>query len=186
MSTNFPRQSEPIPSGQTDWAAWLDENGPRLLLYARQQTRCEEDAEDVLQESLVDLVQAVGSGKFRGMRSQWVAYAVSAIRHRAVDMGRKRNSDDAVKRVYRHGQDFYVEAPWLECSEDDELRRLHLERLLRTLRPEFAEALILRIWEGLSFQEMAEVTGISVSTVNSRYKTALRKLREELEINPLP
>ncbi len=30
-----------------DWGAWLDEHGPRLLLYARQRPRSLADAEDV-------------------------------------------------------------------------------------------------------------------------------------------
>ena len=40
---------------QTDnWKHWLDENADRFLLFTRQQTRCESDAEDVLQDALVE------------------------------------------------------------------------------------------------------------------------------------
>ena len=46
-----------------DWAAWLDAHGARLLLYARQQTRTEADAEDLLQTALVQLVRTVEGGK---------------------------------------------------------------------------------------------------------------------------
>ena len=35
------------------WRNWLAEYGNRLMLFARQQTRCEADAEDVLQMALV-------------------------------------------------------------------------------------------------------------------------------------
>ena len=35
------------------WRNWLAEYGSRLMLFARQQTRCEADAEDVLQMALV-------------------------------------------------------------------------------------------------------------------------------------
>ena len=41
------------------WGEWLRENGSRLLLFARQQTRRPEDAEDVLQEALVKLARKV-------------------------------------------------------------------------------------------------------------------------------
>ena len=39
-------------SGQ-DWRAWFAEHGARLRLIARQWTRCEADADDVLQEAFV-------------------------------------------------------------------------------------------------------------------------------------
>ncbi|NNE92375.1 MAG: RNA polymerase sigma factor, partial [Verrucomicrobiales bacterium] len=42
-----------MQSVNSSWSDWLRENGPRLMLYARQQTRCEADAEDVLQAALV-------------------------------------------------------------------------------------------------------------------------------------
>ena len=38
------------------WREWLREKGSRLLLFARQQTRRPEDAEDVLNERAVDLL----------------------------------------------------------------------------------------------------------------------------------
>src|SRR5688572_4836296 len=46
-----PVQRTPTPD---DWRDWLRENGRRYLLYARQQTRAEADAEDVLQDALVE------------------------------------------------------------------------------------------------------------------------------------
>ncbi|MFP6881950.1 MAG: sigma factor, partial [Roseibacillus sp.] len=41
------------------WRDWLSEHGPKLLLFARQQTRRQEDAEDILQEALVKLAKKV-------------------------------------------------------------------------------------------------------------------------------
>ena len=34
-----------------NWSAWLAEHSPKLMLFARTQTRSEADAEDVLQEA---------------------------------------------------------------------------------------------------------------------------------------
>lgn len=169
-----------------DWSAWLEENGPRLLLFARQQTRREADAEDVLQESLVQLVHAVESGSFNGDASQWLAYAYTAIRHKAMDYGRR----EEVRRHYavrqqetlREGEE---ETPWLTSSADNEYMRLCVEKLLRKLSPEFAEVVILRIWGEHSFQEIADITGNKLATITSRYRYALNALRKELENNPL-
>lgn len=36
------------------WQRWIDEHAEVCFLYARQQTRCEADAQDVLQEAFVE------------------------------------------------------------------------------------------------------------------------------------
>lgn len=167
-----------------DWDSWLDTNGARLFLYARQQTHSRADAEDVLQDALLQLVRTVESGDFRGERSQWLAYTLSAIRHLA--------ADDARRRLTRRNYELNAlpepaeDNPWLRCELDDELHRRHVECVLQTLPAEYVEVLILRIWEGLSFREMAQVTGENQNTVNTRYRRALDLFREKLNSNPLP
>ena len=37
-----------IKEKSSRWREWLSEHGPKLLLFARQQTRRQEDAEDIL------------------------------------------------------------------------------------------------------------------------------------------
>lgn len=173
-------------NGKINWAGWLDDHGARLLLYARQQTRTEADAEDVMQDALVQLVRAVESGDFRGEEGQWFAYALTSIRHRALDAGRRAQ----VRRNYAESQqdnpeNICQETPWLNCGEDDEYLRQQVEKLLRQLPREFAEVVVLKIWEGLTFQQIADTTGIPMPTICSRYRYALKKMREALESNPI-
>lgn len=58
-----------------------------------------------------------------------------------------------------------------------------LERALATLRPEYREVLLLRFREGLSYGEVAEVTGWPLGTVKTQIhrarKELARRLREE-------
>ena len=42
------------------WDGWPEANASRLLVYARQQTRCGSDAEDALQEALVEAWERSG------------------------------------------------------------------------------------------------------------------------------
>lgn len=173
-------------SGKINWDSWLDDHGSRLLLYARQQTRSEADAEDVLQDALVQLVRAVESGDFRGNEGQWYSYALTAIRHRAMDAGRRaqvrRNYAEAQKD---NGEGICEETPWLSSGADDEYLRRQVEKLLRKLPPEFAEVVVLKIWDGLTFQQIADTTGVPMPTVCSRYRYALKKMREVLETTPI-
>ncbi len=167
-----------------DWETWLDANGARLFLYARQQTFSRSDAEDVLQNALLQLVRTVECGDFRGDSSQWLAYALSAIRHLAVDEARRQ----LTRRNYRESflPDDQTDNPWLHSSIDDDINRRHVEGVLQSLPSDYAEVLILRIWEELSFQQIARVTGENLSMINSRYRRALELFRKKLSINPMP
>ena len=183
MNQHSPTDAE---TARIDWSAWLAEYGPQLLLYARQQCRSEADAEDVLQEALVQLVHAVEGGSFTGTREQWRAYAYTAIRHQAMDRGRRetvrRNYAAAQQEHLREGEE---ETPWLSCAADDEYLRRRLESMLRNLAPEFAEVVVLHIWGEHTFQQIADLTGNKLSTITSRYRYALQALRTELEANPI-
>lgn len=166
-----------IPS----WEEWLDAYGARLLLYARGQTRTPADAEDLLQTALVQLVQTVENGRFRMSPAQWPAYVISCIRHDAMQLQRsvqrRRKTAEAAAAEHPMVQE---DTPWLTCAQDSELDRLKLEHALRTMRSDYAEIVILRVWEELSFREIADITGESLQTVFSRYQAAIRLLRQQL------
>ena len=69
------------------WDAWLHANSPRLMLYARQQTRSEHDAEDVLQECYLKLVSAPSAYQAQGKP---MAYLLRIARNLCVDRLRLR------------------------------------------------------------------------------------------------
>lgn len=57
---------------------------------------------------------------------------------------------------------------------------LTVERALGKLTPEQREAVLLKVFQGFKFEEMAEVLDIPVSTVKSRLYTALDLLKDVL------
>jgi len=58
--------------------------------------------------------------------------------------------------------------------------RLALEQAIARLSPEQREVVHLHVFEGLTFQEVADLTRESMNTVASRYRYALDKLRAQL------
>jgi RNA polymerase sigma factor (sigma-70 family) len=58
--------------------------------------------------------------------------------------------------------------------------RLALEGAIRQLPPEQREVVHLHVFEGRTFQEVADTCGESINTVASRYRYALVRLRETL------
>ena len=82
------------PTPPLSWRAWLEEHGGKLLLFARQQTRSDQDAEDILQEALVKLSKKNASGEFQGGQEAWLPYLYTQLRREAIDLGRKKDRRD--------------------------------------------------------------------------------------------
>lgn len=157
------------------WSTWFEAHGPRLLLCARQWTRSLADAEDVVQEAFVRYWRHQ-----RGLPGDPKALLVTSIRRAALDLAR-RDARRAV-REERFGLD--EAAPLFEPAPGkDPDRQREIEAALRRLPPEQREVLVLKIWQELTFEQIADSLGIPLNTAASRYRYALTALRKEL--NPL-
>ena len=152
-----------------EWRSWLRTSGPRFLLYARQQTRTGSDAEDVLQDALVESWK-----RSDGMPPDALVFAT--IRRRAIDLA--RSSD---RRSVREIEASTPDTDWFSPDvEERETQRL-LEDAVKSLQPNYREVVTLKIWGGLTFQEIAEATGVPLNTAASRYRYAIEGLRDILK-----
>jgi RNA polymerase sigma-70 factor (ECF subfamily) len=60
-------------------------------------------------------------------------------------------------------------------------QQVAIERMLRALPAEQREVVHLKIFEGMTFQEIADATGESINTIASRYRYAIEKMRGLLQ-----
>lgn len=176
------RDEGAMPS-PAEWRTWLEEFAPRLLLFTRQQTRSQEDAEDILQEALVKLVEKLRADEFVGGRESWMPYLYTAIRRLAIDLSRRedrrRRREDASsadEELIRE-DDFH---PWFEGDASEEETRTQLERALKEIPEKFAEVIVMKIWGERTFAEIGEALEISQNTAASRYRYGLEALKRQL------
>lgn len=166
------------------WGEWLAENGSRMLLFARQQTRTAEDAEDVLQDALVKLARKVDEGTFDGGQESWKPYLYTAIRRLSIDLGRKndrRSKREEKSEGDRRGETGGLSDPWFESGASNDETRSLLEKGLKKLPTKFSEVIVMKIWGEHTFAEIGEILGVSLNTVASRYRYGLERLRKSLE-----
>jgi len=178
--------SSEVPSSA--WGDWLRENGGRMLLFARNQTRTTEDAEDVLQDALVKLARKVGEGSFDGGQESWKPYLYTAIRRLAIDLGRKndrRSKREKKSEADIHGQTGGLTDPWFESVSSNQETRNLLEEGLKNLPQKFSEVIIMKIWDEHTFAGIGEILGVSLNTVASRYRYGLERLRKSLNSSRL-
>ena len=152
-----------------EWRSWLRRCGPRFHLYARQQTRTESDAEDILQEALVESWKREGAVPPD-------ALVFATIRRRAIDLA--RSNDRRGERELVAGR---PDTEWFAPDmEERETQRL-LADAVKSLQPAYREVVTLKVWGGLTFQEIADVTGVPLNTAASRYRYAIENLRGNLK-----
>jgi RNA polymerase sigma-70 factor, ECF subfamily len=157
-----------LPS-DSDWAQWLARHGPALLLFARQQSNCEADAQDLVQEAVVESWRHQRQGA-----PPPVGYVYATIRHRAIDLAR-REGRRAVREVAAQ-----KERPlcWFDSSADERERNLLLQQAMNNLPVIFRDVVTLKVWSGLTFEEIAEALEIPANTAASRYRYGLIELRK--------
>jgi len=156
--------------GQHDlWRQWFQEQGPRLLLCARLWTRSLADAEDVLQEGFVRFWRHQ-----RHLGGDPQALLVTSIRRAAWDLGRREGRREAGE-LDQAGASWFIEPP----MEERDRHRL-LEDAVRRLPDAQREVVVLKVWGGLTFDDIARELSISPNTAASRYRYALETLRKEL------
>lgn len=153
-----------------EWTDWFDRHAPALVLFARQSVPSRADAEDVVQEGFVRFWQS------RSRAIDPIAYLFACVKRSALDWQRYRS-----RQVKREQAAARPEAePLFTGPVEQDERRTAIAAALRKLPDAQREVIVLKIWGGLSFPQVAETLGISPNTAASRCRYALARLREQL------
>ena len=178
----MPSTTGPSSKNVSPWRDWLAEHGGKLLLFARQQTRRAEDAEDALQEALIKLAKKVDTGSFVGGQEAWLPFLYTQIRREAIDMGRRndrrRKREETVVEDERCGE--VREDAWFQSAGYGDERDQMIEVALKDLPKKFSEVITMKVWGERTFAEIGEILGISLNTAASRYRYGIEALRKKL------
>ena len=157
------------------WTHCYRQLAPKLLLYARQWLASAADAEDAVQSAFVKFWHRQPDAQPEHWPLLYAAVRSTALDHlRSAERRAKREAHPEVP-VLREDASVFDTA--VEQREDAAL----LETALHKLPIEQREVLVLRIWGGLTFSEIAEALGASINTVAARHRYALEALRQKLK-----
>ncbi len=142
-----------------------DQHGAALVAYARGFVPDAAAAEDVVHQVFLRLLSAELT-----IPDVPVAYVYRAVRNAALNARRsslRLTELDPQSSVFRH-------------RGGNQEAALALERALAELPEEQREVVVMRVWSGLTLDEIAAAVGAPLNTIASRYRYALEKLREKL------
>ncbi len=161
----------PESAGAAELGRQFDQHGRRILLYLARRTDLQ-SAEDILGETFVTaLVRWDSFDPDRQEPLPWLFGIASNLLHR--HWRSQRRAERAMSRIAIPGR-----------LEDDAGERLDARRAVQAvvreldrMRPAVRETVLLHAWAELTYEQIAEATGVPVGTVRSRLNRARAALR---------
>ena len=172
------RLADRIRAGQAEALGELyDAHASTALATALRVVGDREEAEDVVHDAFVAVWRKID--RFDATRGSLRAWLMTVVRNRAIDRVRARRPrmdlDDADERsLLRTGPNPTWEAALRRTSA------IEVRAAMAALPDEQRRALELAYFEGYTYREVAEVTGVPPGTANGRLRLALAKLRDAL------
>jgi len=155
-----------IPNGSGHWCeAIYDAKAAELLLYGRALGLSHCEAEDVLQETFLTLMDR----PLPPARPEH--YSVRSYRNQALNYRRS-----LWRRLTRELESHR----WFEKSPAETAAEQAAMRCLAELPVEQREVIVLKFWHQYTFEEIAELLDASPNTVAGRYRYGLQKIKNRL------
>ena len=143
----------------------LTENYERYYRLAYSYMRNEDDALDVVQESAYRAIRDCRKVRNKDYLSTWI-YRI--VVNTALDMLRRKKKENITE-----------ELP--EIPVEDQYQDLELRTVLNQLDDKSRTIILLRYFEDLKLEDIADIVGDNLNTVKARLYRSLKKLRQNLE-----
>ena len=169
---------------RAEFARLVDEYSTQIYRLALKMLGDEQDAEDVLQNTFMKVLQSIDKFEGRSSLSTWL-YRIGV--NEALMLLRRQKPTISVAMDYEDDAD-EIQHPtqftdWCCLPEEDLLSdeaRRHLDKAIRRLPEKLQVVFLLRDIEGLSIRETSEALDLSETAVKTRLLRARLNLREQL------
>lgn len=157
----------------------------RLLNFIRKFVSSREDAEDILQDVFyqfisyanIELIEKVNSWLFKTAKNKIIDKSRKKREERFSEQAR----EDSDEEDFFSMEDFI---PSIDLTPEDLLLKDEFyekfETALNELPPEQRDVFLMNEIDGLSFNEISELTGLTVNTLLSRKHYAVKQLKKKL------
>lgn len=158
----------------------LARNQSKLFTYIMFVVRDQETANDIFQDTFVKVIMKLQEGKYTdsGKFSFWV----TRIAHNVImDWYRQTKNEHIVEISEDNDLTNLKNASVMDACREDEIVNeqvmADVRRMMNALPAPQREVVYMRFYQGLSFKEIAEVTGVSINTSLGRMRYAILNLR---------
>ena len=161
----------------------LERHTRRVCDYVRMMVKDNDVADDLTQEVLIKVVKVIDEGRYTD-KGRFLPWVLRIAHNRVLDYFRAQKQVKTVNESSA-GFDLLGSKNFAEPSIEDTLiseqQAEEVRSLIEKLPEEQREVVRMRYYEGLSFKEIAEHTGVSVNTALGRMRYALINMRQMIK-----
>lgn len=138
------------------------------------------ECEDLLQETFLRVYRNRHSYRRIARFSTWL-YTISGNLARSEYRKRKRRRISSLQSINKNDEEYEMEVPDETFSPDKDaestIQDFYIQEALAQIPEEFREVVVLRDVQQLSYEEIADITGLPMGTVKSRINRGRTKLQ---------
>lgn len=132
------------------------------------------DADDVVQETFISIYNNASNYKGKGKAMAWI-FTIARNNALMKIRDRKKHSHVDLDEVYNVGEENTV--------DDDMYKENLISVLLETLKDDERQIVVMHAMSNMKHKDIANIMKLPLSTVLSKYKRSLEKLRNKMEVN---
>jgi len=142
--------------------------------------------DDIFQDTFVKVIKTLKSNSY-SEEGKFLPWVMRISYNLVIDHFRKNKK----MPMYRETEEFSIfstmsnNEPNIESQLITEQVENDLQRLIQELPVDQKEVLIMRMYQDLSFKEIADLTGVSINTALGRMRYAIMNLRKVIEKNKI-
>ena len=165
----------------------IDRHSNRVRDYIRMMVKDRDLADDILQETFIKAVRVIDEGRYADT-GKFLSWVLRIAHNQVIDYFRSQKSAKTVNES-ESGYNVLGTLRFADSTVEDrmisEQIAADVRRLVDHLPEEQREVVMLRYYSGLSFQEIADQTEVSINTALGRMRYALINLRKMIKENDI-
>ena len=165
----------------------IDRHTHRVRDYIRMMVKDNDVADDILQETFIKAVRVIDEGRYADT-GKFLSWILRIAHNQVIDHFRSQKNAKTVSESDA-GYKMLGTLRFAERTVEDAMISSQIEedvrRLIERLPAEQREVVMMRYYSGLSFQEIADQTDVSINTALGRMRYALINLRKMIKENNL-
>jgi RNA polymerase sigma-70 factor (ECF subfamily) len=161
----------------------IERHTPRVRDYIRMMVKDRDVADDIMQETFIKVVRVIDDGRYAD-NGKFLSWVLRIAHNQVIDHFRATKNSKAVNESDA-GYNMLGTLRFAENSVEDRMISQQIEedvrRMIDLLPDEQREVVMMRYYSGMSFQEIADQTDVSINTALGRMRYALINLRRMIK-----
>ncbi len=155
----------------------------RVTEYIRMMVKDRDVADDIFQDTFIKVIRTIDSGRYVD-NGKFLSWVLRIAHNQVIDHFRQKKQSNKVNEADA-GFDILNTLRFSERTVEDDIVENQIEEQIRamveSLPDEQREVVKMRYYAGLSFKEIAEMTGVGINTALGRMRYALINLRKMMK-----